>query len=815
METSLLNKKSIISKENWSLIKIQLIATIIGLLLIFNHQQHRLDFLFYDQLITHFHHKTDNKVVIIEVDDKSLALLGEWPWSRDIHADLLNTLSQANVKAVGFDVLFSQNRQSNSEQDAYFARAIKQAGNVVLPIAPSKSRAGGDVELLPQVELAQAARKLGHVDFEFDIDGMVRSSFLYAGYQSARWPSFALALSQIAQPMNSYQAAAEVAGNGWTRQDQIFINYSGAEKGQRLPNYSYIDVLTNKIAPEKLTGKVILIGMNATGLGDQFPTPISYQHQTMPGVEINAHLVNSLMNQNEIQKIDKYITGLITLILFIFSFALLHFVKNKPLLPILALCLALPAITSIALFQFKHLWFAPSLIWGLQIILYALIDVTRSKLIKSKIKSLTHKVEHDTSTLLLNENGFIEHCVQTHNGKQQQIIVVQIGKFGGMSGLLGEHVSDQLLAQMNKRLNNFFASDEENIARLTGFEFAVQIPNLSKDELVDLCNELIETLSQSYFVEQHYQLPAYIGISNSAIIDGKILAKELLNNARTAKQIAKNGILSRFCFFTQDIKDNYELQTKLESELSQALAKNQIEIHYQPQVISTINKIIGAEALVRWRHPERGLVRPDHFIPIAEKTGLIVDLGRWVLQQACKQAKYWQVNGNPEFRIAVNISAVQFADKDLVSDVENALKDAELDAKYLELELTESGIIEDMAQAVQTLNSLKQLGVELAIDDFGTGYSSLSYLKQFPIDRIKIDKSFVQEVTESNNAQELTLAIISMAHSLGMKVIAEGIESEQQQEFLYSNKCEEMQGYYFGRPESVEKISELLNVKKD
>jgi EAL domain-containing protein (putative c-di-GMP-specific phosphodiesterase class I)/CHASE2 domain-containing sensor protein/GGDEF domain-containing protein len=810
MDTSQVNKKSLISKENWSLVRVQLVAAIIGLLLIVNYQQHRLDFLFYDQLITHFHHSTDNKVAVVEVDDKSLALLGEWPWSRDIHADLLNNLSKANVKAVGFDILFTQNRYSNSVQDASFALAIKQAGNVVLPIAPSKSRAGGNVELLPQVELAQAAQKLGHVDYEFDIDGMVRSSFLYAGYQSARWPSFALALSQIAEPTVPYQTSGEASGSGWTRQDQIFINYSGAEKGGRLPNYSYIDVLTNKVAPEKLAGKVILIGMNATGLGDQFPTPISYQHQTMPGVEINAHLVNSIMNQNEIKKIDKYTTGFITLVLFIFSFALLYFVKNKPLLPFLTVCLAIPAIVSIALFQFKHLWFAPSLIWGLQIILFALIDLTRSKLIKSKIKSLTHKIEHDTSTHLLNENGFIEYCVHTQQSKEQQIIVVQVGKFGGMSGLLGEHVSRQLLAQMKQRLNEFFANDEEIVARLSGFEFAVQIHNVSKDQLVDLCNELIEGLSQPYFVEQHYQLPAYIGISNHAEINTKELAKELLNNARTAKQIAKNGVLSRFCFFTQDIKENYELQTKLESELSQALANNQIEINYQPQVIATNNKIVGAEALVRWRHPERGLVRPDHFIPIAEKTGLIVDLGRWVIQQACKQAKYWQVNGNPGFRVAVNISAVQFADKGLVSDVENALKEAELEAKYLELELTESGIIEDMAQAVQTLNSLKQLGVELAIDDFGTGYSSLSYLKQFPIDRIKINKSFVQEVTESNNAQELTLAIISMAHSLGMKVIAEGIESEQQQEFLYSNKCEEMQGYYFGKPESVDKINELL-----
>ena len=794
----------------------QLFALAIGIVLVYNYQQQRLDLLFYDQIISHAQQDSKEHTVIVEIDDRSLAMLGEWPWSRDIHADLIKVLTDANAAAIGFDILFSSNSHSTQQQDEVLAAAISQANIVVLPIAPSKSGSAGLVELLPQATLAQNAAMLGHVDYEFDIDGIVRSSFLYAGYQSARWPSFALALSQIADPELNVASRTESSGSGWTRQSQILINFSSSKAGERLTHYSYFDVLTNRVPKAQLQDKVILIGMNGTAMGDQFPTPISYNHQTMPGVEINAHMVNSVLNQNAITTLSTSRFAVTNVVLLIITIAIFLLSRNKPLLPFLLFSAAIPLVTSFVLLVYWQSWFAPSLILGLQIIVYGFVDLSNNKLIASKLKTLSHQIQHDEATGLFNEKGFVEHLFQLQSQTKTTLMAMQVGKYRAMNSLLGPEPSNKLLNTIKSRIEQTLSISDFPFARTSGSEFIIALPTVNTDELKELTELLLNALSEPYPIHDHsYRLPAYIGVSDSAECDSEDKVSALLNNARSAKERAKESVLSSYCLFTQDIKDSYEVRAKLESDLARALQNNELEIHYQPQVESTSSKIVGAEALARWRHPERGLVRPDHFIPIAESTGMIIEIGRWILQQACLQAKYWQQHGLPSFRIAVNISAVQFADKNLVNDVKEALEAAELDAKYLELELTESGIIEDMGQTIQVLNQLKQLGVDLAIDDFGTGYSSLSYLKQFPIDRIKIDKSFVQEVTESNNAQELTLAIISMAHSLGMKVIAEGIESEQQHEFLHSNKCEELQGFYFGRPVTEDKLSELIKQKPE
>jgi EAL domain-containing protein (putative c-di-GMP-specific phosphodiesterase class I) len=241
-----------------------------------------------------------------------------------------------------------------------------------------------------------------------------------------------------------------------------------------------------------------------------------------------------------------------------------------------------------------------------------------------------------------------------------------------------------------------------------------------------------------------------------------------------------------------------------------ALQRQELVIYYQPQVDATDGSLFGVEALLRWHNPRRGLIPPADFIPIAEDNGLIIPIGKWVLEQACRQAQQWHQAGLTEICMAVNLSAVQFNHPHLVESIAEILSDTGLPAHLLELELTESSLMQDMQSATQTLARLKTLGIQLAIDDFGTGYSSLSYLKSFPMDRIKIDRTFIQELGSDKESAEITLAIIDMAHRLKLSVIAEGVESASQQAFLRRHHCDQLQGFYYGRPLPADEMWEKL-----
>jgi len=251
-------------------------------------------------------------------------------------------------------------------------------------------------------------------------------------------------------------------------------------------------------------------------------------------------------------------------------------------------------------------------------------------------------------------------------------------------------------------------------------------------------------------------------------------------------------------------------QAELESALRRALERKEFELFYQPKVDATTGRIIGAEALIRWRHPEMGLVSPTRFIPMAEEIGLIVPIGDWVLHTACAQNKAWQDAGLPPISVSVNLSARQFRQEGLVESVARALQDMELDARHLELELTESIVMNSAELFVTKLKELEGLGVQLSIDDFGTGYSSLSYLKRFPLHHLKIDQSFVRDIATDADDAAITSTVISLGHSLNLKVIAEGVETEEQVAFLRDHNCDEMQGYYFSKPLPANEFASLL-----
>ncbi|MGA9686255.1 MAG: GGDEF domain-containing phosphodiesterase [Candidatus Sulfotelmatobacter sp.] len=287
-------------------------------------------------------------------------------------------------------------------------------------------------------------------------------------------------------------------------------------------------------------------------------------------------------------------------------------------------------------------------------------------------------------------------------------------------------------------------------------------------------------------------------------------SETLIKNADAAMYFAKESGRNNFRFFTKDLSAQAVERLTLENSLRPALEKNEFFLMYQPQVDIGTGRIIGLEALLRWQHPNLGLVPPDKFIQIAENVGLIVPIGEWVLRTACSQARKWQDEGLPAVMVAVNISAIQFRQKGFCKLIRKVLDETGLPAKYLELELTESLLLDNADLMLSVVEELKAMGVTLAIDDFGTGYSSLSYLKHFPVSKLKIDRSFVRDVAVNPDDAAITTAIISMAKSLNLKVIAEGVEDEAQMSFLRAQRCDEIQGYYFSKPLAVDKVAEKL-----
>jgi diguanylate cyclase (GGDEF)-like protein/PAS domain S-box-containing protein len=389
-----------------------------------------------------------------------------------------------------------------------------------------------------------------------------------------------------------------------------------------------------------------------------------------------------------------------------------------------------------------------------------------------------------------------------HEGRLA-VLLIDLDNFKNINDSLGHNAGDQLLKQLATRLANSLR-EGDTVARLGGDEFVSILVNVASEEDVTVVTQRILKLSAEPFTIDDHELFVTCSIGISLYPKDGEDAETLLKNADAALYSAKDKGRNnaQFCSAEMNVKALQRLT--LENDLRQALKRQEFLLHYQPRVDLCSGEITGMEALVRWQHPEQGLVPPGSFIPAAEDSGLIVPLGTWVLHTACAQNKAWQAAGLKPVCVAVNLSARQFRQQDLVELVTRILRETGLDAAYLELELTESMIMHDVEATIATLTRLKAIGVKFSIDDFGTGYSSLSYLKRFPIDFLKIDQSFVRDLTTDPDDAAITKTIISMAHDLGHKVIAEGVETEEQKSFLQLHHCDEMQGYLFSRPVPAE-----------
>lgn len=440
-------------------------------------------------------------------------------------------------------------------------------------------------------------------------------------------------------------------------------------------------------------------------------------------------------------------------------------------------------------------------------------DITDKKRTEERIQYLAH---YDVLTglpnrVLLEEQAQFAIKSAKRKGNPLSLIFFDLDHFKNINDSLGHSIGDALLVELSRRLREVLREDDV-VSRLGGDEFILLLSGVDETGAERVAEKLLATVNQSYQLGQYdLNISASIGIAVYPE-DGEDL-ETLLRNADTAMYRAKQDGRSIYRFFTPEMQARSGRHLELVNALRYALDRNQLHVVYQPQISLSTGQVIGSEALLRWMHPELGSISPAEFIPVAEETGLILAIGEWVLRTAVSQTKEWHERGWDHLGIAVNLSAIQFRHTDLPGTVSRILQESQLAAPFLELELTEGVAMIDPPGAIAIMNDLHQRGVRMSIDDFGTGYSSLSYLKKFKVSKLKIDQSFVRDINSDPEDKAIVSAIISMANSLGLQTIAEGVETEEQLNFLREQHCDEVQGYYFARPLVPDVFAQFLSEK--
>ncbi len=428
-------------------------------------------------------------------------------------------------------------------------------------------------------------------------------------------------------------------------------------------------------------------------------------------------------------------------------------------------------------------------------------DITEKKNAERKLRNLLF---YDPLTKLPNRTLFHERLEQAILNSQERdmplaLFCVDLDRFKDINDTLGHKAGDELLVQVAKRIKSGVRKSDI-VSRLCGDEFSVILSEIKLRESISLlAMRLIHLLQQPFYIaEQEVFIDASIGIS--IYPDDAKEVDSLLKNANTAMHFAKERARGSFQHFRSQMNKRLTHRLNLENQLRHALEEEQFLLYYQPKYSLAEEKIVGAEALVRWQHPKEGMISPAEFIPIAEASSMIIALGEWVLRTACRQIKTWEKEGLGSLRISVNLSSRQFQNRQLLQLIKDTLEETQLESSQLELEITESTVMEDPNQTAELLQDIQKLGVRIAIDDFGTGYSSLAYLKKFPVNTLKIDQSFVADLTKDSDEEAIIDSIIQMAAGLKLDVVAEGVETQEQLDFFKKRQCKEVQGYFFSKP---------------
>lgn len=870
------------------------------------------------------------KFVIVAIDPKSLDAVGQWPWPRRVHADIIDRLVDYQVDEIALDIDLSQN--SNAIDDNRLAEALERAGGFTYLASFNQLVRDRNDEVRLSTALP-IPRFLEHgdpvvVNVRPDSDGKIRKIESGANVGGRNLMSLPLALTQF--------EASEVDEAFW-------VNY-GLDLS-KIEIISAIDLIERRVDPLRLTGKTALVGATAVELGDIVLVP-KYGH--IPGVALLALGAESRLDGNRLTHFGSW-PGLVLVILFLLATLL---PRKSCSLMWMAIVYAsgfvlVEGAAFVAQWQFNYLMnTSPAHAVTFAIILsYILSELTSRRneleqasqanvrmqaildrvvednfdgviiidgqerilsasapaeellqarhglagkkaqvlpgiLYKETVRLLRHRVMEGipskVSSLHMFENGIyadkgypgramaLEYSItvsridagdgpgeqvacltfrdvterlnhekrlsylanydtltgafsrqklveelgrycrpKSDKPRDMTLLLLDLDRFKNINDTLGISIGDQLLKQVVKRLGQLGLY---SVTRLGGDRFAAVYPHvLQEEELTPFANNVLNAIVAPYAIGAHRALiGASLGMTDTA--NSGYFAEQLLTHVDMAHSEAKSMPGNSYFAYRSELSERVRDRQSIEVALLDAVANGQLFLQYQPQVDLATNKIIGAESLVRWRHPELGFVRPDRFISVAEDSGMIIEIGRWVLLQSCMDAAQSSAGG----RIAVNVSAVQFEYGDVLGDIDYALKETGLDPSRLDIEITESVFVSKQDKTISILDSIIERGVGIALDDFGTGYSSLSYLSKLPVNKIKIDQAFVRNLPEDQQSMAIINAVVSLSKHMDKKVVAEGIETEEQARLLHSAGCHIGQGYLFGRPLDRKEFCDLL-----
>lgn len=821
--------QTVFFRRHWPLVLIAIVVTgsMVGLRQLGLSQP--LELAMYDWILRlHPTPPADPRILIVGITEDDIQSQQTWPLADEVIAKSLAQLQQHDPVTIGLDIY----RDIPHSQGHQFLKQELQAKNVI----SIENLGGSDYKSVPPPP-GVPPDQIAFNDLVIDPDGVVRRHFMFAALGEEHLYSLSLRLSllYLTEKISDFDPEPSFTSDSMQIGDTYFHRLNRSSGGyQTIDNSGYQsllryrslsqpariislnDVLQNQFDPSWIKDKIVLIGTTALSKKDFFYTPYgsSKNHNlVVPGVVIHAHMTSQILSAVTGEKplLQFWPDSLEIAWIGLWTLAGSFLIYHSKRLSVLSLT-SLGGISSIVTITFFSLtqtvWipcFIPTLGFSL-----------------AGIMALAYKEFHhnffDELTGLSNRNFFVQTLEKVLQKKSKNtnnnlaVLFIDIDRFTLINNNFGRAAGDKLLQTITSRLRSNLPP-ESHLAKLDGDNFVLllkQCPN--PKAATKLANQLQISIAKPVHIqEQQLNLTASIGIALSE--KGRHKKPEaIIRDAHIAMHRAKSMGKAQYEIFSTQMLTQSTNRFSLEADLHQALKQNQLRLHYQPLVCLKTGVIQGFEALVRWQHPQKGLIYPDSFISLAEESGLIVPLGYWVLREACLQMQTWHQKfpKTPPMLISVNLSGCQFTDKHLIENIQHIIQETGLRPDTLKLELTESVVMDNFEVSIEGLLRLKALKVKLGIDDFGTGYSSLSYLHRFPVNTLKVDRSFVMRMHEASENKAIVKTIIALSHNLNMTVIAEGIETAEQADQLNTWGCEYGQGYFFSKPLPLEKAETLL-----
>lgn len=773
----------------------------------------------------------DSRLLIVKITEADLKKQKKWPFSDRSLAQVLQKLQQAEAKVIGLDMY------RNISQPPGYNDLLKELQKPnVITIRNLGDRNAEGVSPISGIP----AERIGFNDILVDPDGVVRRNLMYAYQGKEKYYSFSLRLSQkylaeqnislkitpdaLQLGKTSFAPIPKNAG-GYHNIDnlgyQVLISYHSPE--QVATSISFNDILQDNFDPQRVRDKVVLIGTTAPSIKDLFFTPYSAEvsaNPGMPGVMLHAQLVSQILSATLDRKPLFWFWSEWSEAVWVWVWALigglLTWRYRNPLILLVFGAVALGILFATYFILFAQAAWIPLLSPGLALIITSISVIAYKQL---------YNIFYDALTGLPNQILFVKLLktgiarIRPGRNVRFAVLFLDIDRFKIVNESFGHYVGDRLLVKFTQRLKAY-TDNRGVIARVGGDEFVILLENIADTKEATIWADRLQKEMTFTFKTDEQEIFTTISIGIALSQTGcSHKAEDVLRDAHTAMYRAKDLGKARHEVFTKGMHTQVVKRFQLEVDLRRALEiqdrTQEFYLQYQPIVSMGSSTTVGFEALVRWQHPSIGLIPPNDFIPIAEDTGLIIPLGKWILQEACCQLSAWQTlfPTDPPLTMSINLSGQQLNQPNLIEFIDETLKLTGLDGESIKLEITESVAMKDVETTIAILLKLRSLGIRLSIDDFGTGYSSLSYLHRFPANTLKVDSSFVSNMGETEEDMAIVRTIIMLSHTLGMDVVAEGVETVAQQEKLQMLSCEYGQGYFFSKPLDSKSAMLLLDVQ--